>query len=221
MQASPWAGYTGYQVQQPSNWWSWGLAIFIGISVFFSLIGILFSALVPYDALIADIEEDDPGDYPNDGNPEEQESWNQSKAEYDDYIITKELFENLESMKNTQIVLGLITSSFGVVSLFLLVQLHPKRFHFAFMWIACSAITSIVGQMMSYSMLGDLYQSIPEMETGPWMSIQMGLGIGTTIVCNLSLFCVVLTCAIKSKGDSFEESGFHFVQGNQSQEEQS
>tara|TARA_B100001996_G_C18523799_1_gene540296 strand:+ start:43 stop:702 length:660 start_codon:yes stop_codon:yes gene_type:complete len=218
MQASPWTGHTGYQVQQPSNWWSWGLAIFIGISVFFSMIGLLLSALIPYDQLVVELKQDEPGPYPEAGTSEEQESWNESKAEYDEYIITKELFDNLESMKNTQIILGLITSTFGIVSLFLLVQLHPKRFYFAFAWIGCSAISSIVGQVMSYSMMGDLYQSIPEMDTGPWMSIQMGFGIGATIVCNLSLFCIILTCAIKSKGDQLEESGFHFVPSQQNQE---
>ena len=126
MQTVPWQGQTGHLNTGPSKWWSWGLAIFLSVMVFFSIIGIIFSALIPYDQLMNDWTMEEPGVYPANGTSEEQDEWNSSKEEWDNYVATKKLMEDIDELSPIQIWTGLISSVIAIVAIFMLFQLDPN-----------------------------------------------------------------------------------------------
>ena len=95
MQAAPWQGHTGHVQTGPSKWWSWGLAIFLALMVFFSLLGVIFAAIVPYDQLMNDWKMEEPGVYPTNGTSEEQDEWNSSKQQWDNYVATKKMMDQM------------------------------------------------------------------------------------------------------------------------------
>ena len=128
MQTVPWQEHTGHVNAGPSKWWSWGLAIFLSIMVFFSIIGIIFSALIPYDQLMNDWKMEEPGVYPTNGTSEEQDEWNSSKEEWDNYVATKKLMEDIDELSPIQIWSGLISSVIAIVAIFMLFQLDPNGY---------------------------------------------------------------------------------------------
>ena len=117
MQAVPWQAHTGHVNTGPSKWWSWGLAIFLSVMVFFSIIGIIFSALIPYDQLMNDWTMEEPGVYPTNGTSQEQDEWNSSKEEWDNYIATKKMMEGIDELSPIQIWSGLISSVVAIVAI--------------------------------------------------------------------------------------------------------
>ena len=135
MQIVPWQGHTGHLNTGPSQWWSWGLAIFLSVMVFFSIIGIIFSALIPYDQLMNDWEMEEPGVYPTNGTSEEQDEWNSSKEEWDNYVATQKMMEGIDELSPIQIWSGLISSVIAIVSIFMLFHLDPNWYKVTYGWL--------------------------------------------------------------------------------------
>tara|TARA_B110000003_G_scaffold276003_1_gene320416 strand:+ start:3480 stop:4106 length:627 start_codon:yes stop_codon:yes gene_type:complete len=191
--------------QNPSPWWFWGTAIFLGVMVGFTAIGAAISALVPYDYIANQIDSvEDPGPYPEDGNSDEQERWNQSKEEYDFSQALQEMMTGLEQEKPLQLTIAALTSTLGIVAIYLLSQQHRMGFNIAYAWVIVSAI----GQIVQSIRMIEFYQLIPAEESIS-VPLQIGSQIGGVLVCNLIYLSVLVVCAINSKGIPFEESGFH------------
>ena len=210
MQTVPWQGHTGHVNTGPSKWWSWGLAIFLSIMVFFSLIGIAISTIIPYDELMSEWEVEEPGAYPEDGTSEEQDEWNATKEEWDSYVATTNLMEDMEELKPFQIWTGLISSVIAIVAIFMLFQLNPNAYKVVYGWFGITTVSQLWYAWKSQEMMNEFYSSFPEFEDSIWMSIQSGSQIGSTLVCNVFLLLIVIMCSMKSqdKGE-VEESGFH------------
>ncbi len=210
MQTVPWQGHTGHVNTGPSKWWSWGLAIFLTIMVFFSLIGIVISAIIPYDQFMSEWEVEEPGTYPADGTSEEQDDWNATKGEWDTYVATTNLMEDMEELRPFQIGTGLISSVIAIVAIFMLFQLNPNAYKVVYGWLAFLTVTQFWYAWKSQEMLNEFYSSFPEFEDSFWMSIQSGLQIGGTLVCNIFLLLIIIMCSMKSQDKGqVEESGFH------------
>ena len=191
--------------QTPSPWWFWGTAIFLGVMVGFTAIGAAISALVPYDYIANQIDSvEDPGPYPEDGNSDEQERWNQSKEEYDFSQALQEMMTGLEQEKPLHLTIAALTSTLGIVAIYLLSQQHRMGFNTAYAWVIVSAI----GQIVQSIRMIEFYQLIPAEESIS-VPLQIGSQIGGVLVCNLIYLSVLVVCAINSKGIPFEESGFH------------
>ena len=209
MQAAPWQGHTGHLQTGPSKWWAWGLAIFMGISVFFTLIGTLITAIIPYDMLLDDWGTEEPGEYPTNGTSEEQDEWNWTKEEWDSYLAITELMEEMEEMKPIQIGTGIIGSMIAMVAIVMLFQRNPNGFKAAYAWLGISTLSQVWMQYKMQSTMNDFYSNMHVEETA-WMSVQMGLSIGSTLVCNTLLLLIVIMCSMKSQDTQVvEESGFH------------
>ena len=209
MQAAPWQGHTGHLQTGPSKWWAWGLAIFMGISVFFTLIGTLITAIIPYDMLLDDWEIEEPGEYPTNGTSEEQDEWNWTKEEWDSYLAITELMEEMEEMKPIQIGTGIIGSMIAMVAIVMLFQQNPNGFKAAYAWLGVSTLSQVWMQYKMQATMNDFYSNMHVEETA-WMSVQMGLSIGSTLVCNTLLLLIVIMCSMKSQDTQVvEESGFH------------
>ena len=81
----------------PSPWWSWGVAIFLGVMVVFAAFGALVIALIPYDYIANEYTwAEDPGEYPANGSQEAQEGWNESKELWDLQQLTQTLLYEME-----------------------------------------------------------------------------------------------------------------------------
>ena len=126
MQAAPWQGHTGHVNTGPSKWWAWGLAIFLGIQVFFTLIGTIISAIIPYDMLLDDWEVEEPGEYPTNGTSEEQNEWNLTKEEWDSFLLINGMMDEMESMKSLQIWSGILICVIGMVAIVMLCLLYTS-----------------------------------------------------------------------------------------------
>ena len=210
MQTVPWQEHTGHVNAGPSKWWSWGLAIFLSIMVFFSIIGIIISAIIPYDQLTGDWGVEEPGEYPANETSQEQDEWNASKEEWDSYVATTNLMEDLDELRPFQMWTGLISSVIGIVAIFMLFQLNPNAYKVVYGWIGITTVSQLWYAWKSQEMMNEFYSSFPEFEDSIWMSIQSGSQIGGTLVCNVFLLLIVVMCSMKSqdKGE-VEESGFH------------
>ena len=225
MQTAPWQAHTGHVNTGPSKWWSWGLAIFLAIMVFFSLITVTITAIVPYGELMSDWEGEEPGAYPEDGASEEQDDWNSSKEDWDTYVATSKLMDDMEELKPFHIWTGLISSVIAIVAIFMLFQLNPNAYKVVYGWFGITTVSGLWYAFKTQEMMNEFYSSFPEFEDSFWMSIQSGSQIGGTLVCNVFLLLIVIMCSMKSqdKGE-VEESGFHrqpvvTLQNNQEEED--
>ena len=174
------------------------------------MIGIAFSAIFPYDELMVGWEPEEPGEYPENGTSSEQNEWNSTKDEWDGYLATKELLDDLEDIKPFQIWSGLIGSLIVIVAIIMLFQQNPTAYKLVYLWLGLSTIYQIWLSFKTQDMMNEYYSNFPEFEDSIWMSIQSGAQLGSTLVCNVFLLLIVIMCAIKSqdKGQG-EESGFH------------
>ena len=225
MQTVPWQEHTGHVNTGPSKWWSWGLAIFLAIMVFFSLISVALTTIVPYGELMSDWEVEEPGAYPEDGASEEQDDWNSSKEDWDTYVATSKLMDDMEELKPFHIWTGLISSVIAIVAIFMLFQLNPNAYKVVYGWFVITTVSGLWYAFKTQEMMNEFYSSFPEFEDSFWMSIQSGSQIGGTLVCNVFLLLIVIMCSMKSqdKGE-VEESGFHrqpvvTLQTNQEEED--
>ena len=211
MQAAPWQGHTGHLNAGPSKWWAWGLAIFMGIWVFMSLIGVIISAIIPYDLLLDGWDPEEPGEYPTDGTSEEQDEWNTTKEEWDSYVAMSGLMEDLEDMKPIQIGTGMIGSIIGLVAVVMLIQQNPTGFKVAYLWIGMTTIGQLWMHFKMQASMAEFYSNIyVEGSDSLVMSIQSGMQIGGMLFCNTMLLLIIVMCSIKSQErGQVEESGFH------------
>ena len=57
--------------------------------------------------------------------------------------------------------------------------------------------------------MNDIISNVSD-EASMWMSVNMGLSLGGTMVCNTLLLLIVIMCSMKSQDTQLvEESGFH------------
>ncbi len=209
MQSSPWQPQTLLVQSGPSKWWSWGLAIFLSLSVFMSFIGIIITAIIPYDMMLGGWEPEEPGEYPTEGTTEEQDEWNATKEEWDSWVAVSGLMESMEDMKPFQVVTGLLICIFGMIAVALLFQQNPAGFKFGYIWLGLSTVSQVWMQYKMKDVMADFYSNARVEETF-WMSIQSGVEIGMTLTCNTFMLLIIIMCSMKSQDTGqVEESGFH------------
>ena len=209
MQAVPWQGHTGHVNTGPSKWWAWGLANFLAIQVFFTLIGTIITAIIPYDMLLDDWEVEEPGEYPTNGTSEEQDEWNWTKEEWDSYLLINEMMEEMNRMKSLQFWSGILTCGIGMVAIVMLFQQNPNGFKVTYVWLGISTVTQVWMQYKMQSTMNDIISNMSD-EASMWMSVNMGLSLGGTMVCNTLLLLIIIMCSMKSQDTQLvEESGFH------------
>ena len=211
MQAAPWQGHTGHLNVGPSKWWAWGLAIFMGIWVFMSLIGVIISAIIPYDLLLDGWDPEEPGEYPADGTSEEQDEWNTTKEEWDSHVALSGLMEDLEDMKPIQITTGMVGCIIGFVAVVMLIQQNPTGFKAAYLWLGLSTIGQLWMHFKVQATMTEFYSNIYVEESDSFvLAFQSGMQIGGMLFCNTMLLLIIIMCSMKSQDRGLvEESGFH------------
>jgi hypothetical protein len=203
---------------EPSKWWSWGLAILILI---WSVLGALGGAVNYYlansgfyDNLATDAKRDI-GPYPENGTSAEQQEWNETNEFLD--LIGGDLHSIYQP--ELQLQFSLITLLAGFVACFLLFTRDPNGFKAAGIWLAVVATTGIILQVIGWSQINDFYEQIPGVNASDaslMSGIAMGAGIGGSLTCYLSLFALIYVAARKSKvEEKITESGFHYAYNSQ------
>ena len=192
---------------EPSKWWAWSLAILI---LLWSLFGALGAAVNYYlinsgfyDDIFSEAKEG-MGPYPENGTSREKQEWNESYEFLDlDFADMGET--------DLQLQFSLIVLFAGFIASFLLFARDPNGFKAAGGWLALVAITGTIIQIITLSNVGDLYDSIPGVNSSLMTGIATGASIGGSLTCYLSIFGLIYIAAKKSKGDEdkLTESGFH------------
>ena len=192
----------------PSPWWSWGVAIFLGVMVVFAAFGALVIALIPYDYIATEYTwAEDPGEYPANGSQEEQEGWNESKELWDLQQLTQTLLYEMEEEVPLQLTLFAGVTLVGIAAMILLARQNPNGFKLAYVWLLLSTCSQIFTTLRYNSLMSDLNQFFPkESFSGP---LQTAASISGTLVCNIGILAVLITCAVNSQPKHLEESGFH------------
>ena len=192
----------------PSPWWSWGVAIFLGIMVALAALGALVLALIPYDYIATEYTwAEDPGEYPENGSQEEQEGWNESKELWDLQQLTQNLLFEMEDEVPMQLTLFAGVTVVGIAAIMLLARQNPNGFKLAYVWLLLSTSSNIYSTLRYNSLMTDLNQFFPEEAVSG--TYQVAASIGGTLACNLVVLAVLITCAVNSKPKHLEESGFH------------
>lgn len=192
----------------PSPWWSWGVAIFLGIMVALAAFGALVLALIPYDYIATEYTwAEDPGEYPENGSQEEQEGWNESKELWDLQQLTQNLLFEMEDEVPMQLTLFAGVTVVGIAAIMLLARQNPNGFKLAYVWLLLSTSSNIYSTLRYNSLMTDLNQFFPEEAVSG--TYQVAASIGGTLACNLVVLAVLITCAVNSQPKHLEESGFH------------
>lgn len=192
----------------PSPWWSWGVAIFLGIMVALAALGMLVLALIPYDYIATEYTwAEDPGEYPANGSQEEQDGWNESKELWDLQQLTQTLLYEMEDEVPMQLTLFAGVTLVGIWGMILLARQNPNGFKLAYVWLFLSTCFNIYSTLRYNSLMSDLDQFFPEEAVSG--TFQVAASIGGTLACNLVVLAVLITCAINSQPKHLEESGFH------------
>ena len=218
MQATPWQQPTVYVNVGPSKWWSWGLAIFLCISVFGTIVGTAIYAVIPYDALLGGWDPEEPGEYPVNGTEEEQAEWNATEYKWNEYQSIKTMLDGMEELKPQFVITGILTIAAGIPAIYFLFQQDRKGFNFTFAWLAISTTTQVWLRIKMQSATSGIYDNMDAEELAgleTWLSIQRGLEVAGVVICNTFLLMIVIMCYLKSQGTGHvEESGFHLSNNN-------
>ncbi len=192
----------------PSPWWSWGVAIFLGIMVALAALGALVLALIPYDYIATEYTwAEDPGEYPANGSQEEQDGWNESKELWDLQQLTQTLLLEMEDEVPMQLTLFAGVTLVGIGAMIFLARQNPNGFKLAYVWLLLSTSSNIYSTLRYNSLMSDLDQFFPEEAVSG--TYQVAASIGGTLACNLVVLAVLITCAVNSQPKHLEESGFH------------
>ncbi len=192
---------------EPSKWWSWGLAIAIGVMTIFSVLGSIVTFLIPYDLLLSDWNPEEPGEFPQNGTNEEQGEWNETNEEWRIYENVTHMFDEMQGgLGQGACLLSFVSGIIGMVACTMLIQRNQNGFTMAGIWLLVSTIGQLILTIQYTNMTSGLY---PEEQA--WIpAVTLASNLGGTIVCNLSLLAVILICATKHKGRmELPESGFH------------
>ena len=218
MQATPWQQPAVMVNAGPSKWWSWGLAIFLCISLFGSFVGTAIYAVIPYDSLLFDWEPEEPGEYPANGTEEEQAEWNATEYEWNEYQTIKTMLDGMEELKPQFVITGILTIAAGIPAIYFLFKQDRKGFNFTFGWLAISTTTQVWLRIKMQSATSGIYDNMDAEELAgleTWLSIQRGLEVAGVVICNTFLLMLVIMCYLKSQGTGHvEESGFHLSNNN-------
>ena len=202
----------------PSKWWSWGLAIFLCISVFGTIVGTAIYAVIPYDSLLGEWDPEEPGEYPVNGTEEEQAEWNRTEYEWNEYQSIQTMMNEMEDLKPQFVVTGIVTIAAGIPAIFFLFQQDRKGFSFTFAWLAIGTVTQVWLRLKMQSAMSGIYDNMDAEELAgleTWLSIQRGLEVAGVLICNTFLLMIVIMCYLKSQDDGHvEESGFHLSNNN-------
>ena len=218
MQSTPWQQPVTYVDIGPSKWWSWGLAIFLCISVFGTIVGTAIYAVIPYDSLLGEWNPEEPGEYPANGTEEEQAEWNRTEYEWNEYQSIQTMMNEMEDLKPQFVVTGIVTIAAGIPAIFFLFQQDRKGFSFTFAWLAIGTVTQVWLRLKMQSAMSGIYDNMDAEELAgleTWLSIQRGLEVAGVLICNTFLLMIVIMCYLKSQDDGHvEESGFHLSNNN-------
>ena len=203
---------------EPSKWWSWGLAIAIGVLTIFSVLGSIVAFLIPYDQLLFDWNPEEPGEFPQNGTTEEQGEWNATNEEWSIHQNVTHMFDEMQGdLGQGACLLSFVSGVIGLVACTMLIQRNQNGFTMAGIWLLVSTIGQIILTLQYTNLTSGLY---PEEQA--WIpAFTLASNIGGTVVCNLSLLAVILICATKHKGKTeLPESGFYAkFQKNNAEEE--
>ena len=192
----------------PSPWWYWSVAIYLGLMVVLGALGAVVMAVMPYEYIASEFAwADDPGAYPESGTSEEQEEWNEQKELWDLQQITYNLMIDLEDDKPLQLTISAVLTLAGIIAIIQLAQQKFNGFMIAFVWLVLSFISKVFMTFRMNEMMGDLNRLFPE-ETGS-LGYQMLYSLGGEVMCNTILVALLITCAANSRPKTIEESGFH------------
>ncbi|MDG1538077.1 MAG: hypothetical protein P8Q85_05935 [Candidatus Poseidoniaceae archaeon] len=192
----------------PSPWWSWGVAIFLGIMVALAALGALALALIPYDYIATEYTwAEDPGEYPANGSKEEQDGWNESNEQWELQQLTQTLLYEMEEEVPLQLTLFAGVTLVGIGAMILLARQNPNGFKLAYVWLLFSTSSNIYSTLRYNALMSDLAQFFPEEAVSG--TYQVAASIGGTLACNLTVLAVLITCAVNSQPKHLEESGFH------------
>jgi hypothetical protein len=192
----------------PSPWWSWGVAIFLGVMVAFAALGALVLALIPYEYIATEYTwAEDPGAYPANGSQEEQDGWNESKELWDLQQLTQNLLLEMEDEVPMQLALFTGVTLVGIAAMILLARQNPNGFKLAYLWLFLSTCSNVYTTLRYNSLMSDLDQFFPDETLSG--TPQVAANIGGTLACNIIVLAVLITCAVNSQPKHLEESGFH------------
>ena len=213
MQATPWQQPTVYVNIGPSKWWSWGLAIFLCISVFGTIVGTAIYAVIPYDTLLGGWDPEEPGEYPANGTEEEQAEWNRSEYEWNEYQSIKTMMDEMEDLKPQFVITGIVTIAAGIPAIFFLFQQDRRGYNFTFAWLGISVVTQVWLRLKMQDAMSGIYENMDAKEAAgleTWLSIQRGLEVAGVVICNTFLLMIIIMCYLKSQDSGHhEQSGFH------------
>jgi hypothetical protein len=193
----------------PSPWWYWSVAIYLGLMVTFGVIGAIVMALIPFEFIASEFDwAEDPGEYPENGTQQEQQEWNEQKELWDLQQVTYNLMIDLEEEKPVQLALSSVLALAGIIAIIQLAQQKFNGFALAFVWLVLTLLSKIFMTIRYNEMMNDINALFPD-ETGQQMGYQTLYSLGGEVMCNTILIALLITCAANSRPKTIEESGFH------------
>ena len=202
-----------HNLQPPSPWWHWGLAIFIAIVSVLSGFNALATGYI-YKSNILDMDfgQLDLGPYPENGSSSEQQQWNETNEGNQALDDTRGLMDELREsgIIEMQIIFATIGCLCGLLVAGLLAAKTKYSFHAAGVWVGYSTISAIVLTVKSNSVMSEFYQA-QEYYPANMDIIGMIAGIGQVIFCNLMLAATIFFCWMNTRQGlkQVPESGFH------------
>ena len=202
-----------HNLQPPSPWWHWGLAIFIAMmSVLSGFNAPATGYIYKSNILDLDFEQLDIGPYPENGSSSEQQQWNETNEGNQALNDTQELMDEFREsgILELQMIFAAIGCLCGLLVTGLLAAKMKYSYHAAGVWVGYSTISAISLTVMSNSIMSEFYQS-QEYYPASMDLIGMIAGIGQVVFCNLILAAIIFFCWMNTRQglEQVPESGFH------------
>ncbi len=195
-----------------SPWWARIIAIVIGIMVLTSIASVFYLEIFGIggiDQYSFDNEPENPGDYPQNGSSGEQENYNWSLREWENYLSYQLMIEDLEEsyVKEIAQITALVTVLIGIPTIAMFWTQHQK------MLISGVAFgtTKIIGDMwvssLSSEIVGKYMDSVPGGGDYSWIA---KTSVMTSSLCGIFLIGLAIVLS-KMYNQSAEnpEGGLH------------
>tara|TARA_B110000495_G_scaffold195681_1_gene203526 strand:- start:32 stop:703 length:672 start_codon:yes stop_codon:yes gene_type:complete len=199
-------------INQHSPWWSRSLAILLSLMVLGSIANVFYLEIFGIGGInhySFDNKPENPGDYPHNGSATEQDDYNWSLQEWDEYQSYQKMVNDLEESYATEVsqLFAMLSILIGVPAIAMFWTHNEKMLYFGVAFGATKVIGDVWVSYISSEIVSNYMENVPGGGDYSWIAKTSIFSSGCC-----GLFFIALAIVLSNmyhSSNEVPESGFH------------
>lgn len=204
-------------INEHSPWWARAFAIFLGVMLLFTVANLFYIEIFGINGInhySFGNEPTNPGEYPENGSPEEQRDYNYSLSEWEDYEAYQKMMDELEDSNLTEItqVFAILSILVGIPAIAMFWTQNEKMLHYGIAYGAINMIGEVWKAYISSDIVASFMESFPGAEDYSWIA---SASVFTSSFCGISFIALAIVLHnMYHNLNEMPESGFYLKVDN-------